>query len=147
MIRTKRGGLITYHNPGQLICYPILNLKKLTGRPGARDLVCKLERSVMSTLLNKNINLKSQQSEDTGIWIGNDKICALGLKIDSRVTMHGLALNCNNDLKGFSEIVPCGLIGKGVTSVSKQKGSEITVEDVIPIFLKEFQEKFDVDLI
>lgn len=101
----------------------------------------------MSTLLNKNINLKSQQSEDTGIWIGNDKICALGLKIDSRVTMHGLALNCNNDLKGFSEIVPCGLIGKGVTSVSKQKGSEITVEDVIPIFLKEFQEKFDVDLI
>lgn len=109
--RTNRGGLITFHGPGQLIAYPILNLKQF--KPSVRWYVCHLEKTIIS--LCKELGLEAGATEDTGVWIGNDKICAIGIHAKRYVTSHGIALNCNVDLKWYDHIVPCGLIGKGVT--------------------------------
>ena len=135
VVKTNRGGLITYHNPGQMVAYPIVNLRHLSGNPGARDLVCRIEKSVMQTCAHDQFdNLETSLTEDTGIWVNNNKICALGLKINERITTHGLALNCNNDMFGFTQVVPCGLVGKGVTSLSTELKRDVSIDEVLPIF-------------
>ncbi|KAL7644105.1 UNVERIFIED_CONTAM: hypothetical protein RMT77_004928 [Armadillidium vulgare] len=140
--RTNRGGLITFHGPGQLTLYPLLHLKSF-GK-GIRWYVSALERTIIKCLHRFSIN--SQTSQDTGIWIGNDKICAIGIQ-GRHVTTHGLSLNCNNDLTWFNHITPCGLEGKGVTSVSTVLDRNVSVQEVLPALLKSFSEVFDADLL
>lgn len=136
--KTNRGGLITFHGPGQLVCYPILNLRDFNCT--VKRYVCLLEKTVIEVC--KQFNIVSRTTEDTGIWVGNRKICALGIHASRFITSHGLALNCNTDLKWFSHVVPCGLVGKGVTSVSQELDREVGISEVTPVFLKAFSDTF-----
>ena len=140
---TDRGGLITFHGPGQLVCYPVLNLKNygLT----LRCYIHKLEQVVMETC--KQFGVETHRTNDVGIWIGNDKIAAIGVHCQRHVTSHGLALNCNTDLSWFGHIVPCGLHGKSVTSLSRQLDENVTIEHVTPHLLDRFQGVFGCEFL
>lgn len=136
--RTNRGGLITFHGPGQLVAYPIINLKNF--EPSVRWYVCHIEKTVIDLCRKHGIVAKT--TEDTGVWVEHRKICAIGIHASRYVTTHGLALNCNINLEWFSHIVPCGLEGKEVTSLSKELRKNISVEDTTPEFISSFQDVF-----
>ncbi|KAG9466097.1 hypothetical protein GDO78_017226 [Eleutherodactylus coqui] len=137
--RTDRGGLVTFHGPGQLVCYPVLDLRRL--RRSLRAYVCGLEGAVIR--LCRELRLEAGRAEETGVWLRDRKICAIGVHCSRHITHHGLALNCNTDLSWFSHILPCGIVGKGVTSLTAELGRDVTVEEIIPQFLESFQEEFD----
>ncbi|XP_070503022.1 octanoyl-[acyl-carrier-protein]:protein N-octanoyltransferase LIPT2, mitochondrial [Chironomus tepperi] len=138
--KTSRGGLITFHGPGQLISYPILNLKNF--HQSVRWYVGKIEKSIID--LCQKYDLEAEITKDTGVWIeGKRKICAIGIHVSRHVTSHGLALNCNTDLNWFNHIVPCGLEGKEVTSLSKECKQDVSKDDVIPNYIDSFEKIFD----
>ncbi len=117
---SQRGGQLTYHGPGQMVVYPILNLKDF--KMGARVYIDRLEQIIIDTCAR--YNLEAHRTNDTGVWIDNQrKIAAIGVHIAHHVTMHGIALNCNTDLSWFDHIVPCGITDKSVTSLSKELNS------------------------
>lgn len=140
--KTTRGGLITFHGPGQLIVYPVLNLKRF--RPSVRWYVSELEKTVI--LVCKEFGISACTSPHTGVWVNNKKICAIGLRVSQYITSHGLALNCETDLNWFNHIIPCGIEGKGVTSLSAECGRRISVEDAIVTFLKCFSLQFNCNV-
>lgn len=149
-VKTRRGGLITFHGPGQLVSYPILNLKKFSWLPqGLASNNCYVHalEQVVIDMLDNDFGITGERSPDTGVWLGQDKICAMGLQVKKGFTMHGIALNCNTDLNWFGQIVPCGIVGKGVTSLSKVQEKDITVDDVIAGYLKSFENNFKCDII
>jgi len=111
--RVNRGGLITFHGPGQLVGYPILRLER---RGYTRWYVETLEAAVIDLLAE--FGLKGERNPHTGVWIGDNKICAMGINAQREITSHGLAINCNTDMRWFGNIVPCGIRDKGVTSLS-----------------------------
>ncbi|GCB74993.1 octanoyl-[acyl-carrier-protein]:protein N-octanoyltransferase LIPT2, mitochondrial [Scyliorhinus torazame] len=137
--RADRGGLITFHGPGQLVCYPILNLAHF--RKSVRWYVGELERTVIQLCHRFGIN--GETSPDTGVWVRDEKICAIGIHCGRYITSHGLALNCNTDLHWFSHITPCGIEGKGVTSLSQTLKREVTVSEAMEPFLETFAEQFN----
>lgn len=114
IVDTERGGQITAHMPGQLVIYPILNMSQL--KFSVRDYVNALEEAVIFTLSKYGVTAH-RDFEHPGVWVGLEKICALGVRIKSRVSMHGLALNVNNDLSLFRKIIPCGIKARGVTNL------------------------------
>ena len=122
-----RGGDITYHGPGQLVVYPIFNL--VNYYKDTHRFLRDLEESVILTLAYYNIE-GFKDEEFTGVWVGEEKICAMGIKVSRWITMHGLALNVNNDLAYFNSIIPCGIFHKGVTSISKLLQHEVSFDDV-----------------
>ena len=127
-----RGGDITYHGPGQLVCYPILNLEDFS--LGLKEYVHLLEEAVIRVCASFGI-AAGRLEKATGVWLEGDtprarKICAIGVRSSHFVTMHGLALNVNTDLRYFSYINPCGFIDKGVTSLQKELGHEVPMEEV-----------------
>ncbi len=127
-----RGGDITYHGPGQLVCYPILNLEDFA--LGLKAYVHVLEEVVINVCASYGIKT-GRVEKATGVWLeGNTararKICAIGVRSSHFVTMHGLALNVNTDLSYFSYIHPCGFIDKGVTSLQKELGREVSLDEV-----------------
>ncbi|KAK7074924.1 putative lipoyltransferase 2, mitochondrial [Halocaridina rubra] len=136
-VRTNRGGLITFHGPGQLVAYPILHLSSF--QPGIKWYVCALEKTVIRTC--HSFGVSASTSPHTGVWVGDNKVCAVGIQ-GRHVTTHGLALNCNIILKWFESIVPCGIPDKGVTSLSKELKREVTTEEVVPHFLEAFAKIF-----
>lgn len=136
--RTNRGGLITFHGPGQLVVYPILNLKNY--KPSIRWYVSQIEQTVIDVC--GKLGIPAETSPHTGVWVGDRKICAIGIHGSRFITTHGLALNCNTDLEWFSYIVPCGIEGKEVTSLSKETGRDVTIEEVVPSFLNSFSKLF-----
>lgn len=140
--KTNRGGLITFHGPGQLVAYPIINLKDF--QPSIRWYVCHLEKTIID--LCKKLNLNATTSSDTGVWIDDRKICAMGVHGKRYITSHGLALNCNIDLEWFDHIVPCGLTGKGVTSLSKELNRNVSISETTPLFLNSFKQTFNCQL-
>ncbi|CAG2054523.1 unnamed protein product [Timema podura] len=140
--RTNRGGLVTFHGPGQLVAYPILNLKHFN--PNVRWYVSQIEKTIIRTC--GRLGLAAETSPLTGVWVGEKKICALGLQASRFITTHGLALNCDTDLTWFSHIVPCGIEGKGVTSLSNELKRNVTIEETLPLFLLSFSELFDCAL-
>ncbi|XP_068122687.1 octanoyl-[acyl-carrier-protein]:protein N-octanoyltransferase LIPT2, mitochondrial [Hyperolius riggenbachi] len=139
---TDRGGLITFHGPGQLLCYPVLSLRRL--RRSLRSYVCGLEGAAIR--LCCSLGVPGGRSQETGVWVRGRKLCAIGVHCSHHITSHGLALNCNTDLSWFDHIVPCGIAGKGVTSLSRELGRDVTVEEVIPPFLEAFQEEFNCSI-
>ena len=146
-VYTDRGGLITFHGPGQLVCYPILNLKHYD--LSLRCYIHKLEEVIMQTC--QKFGVATHRTDDVGIWIGNNKIAAIGVHCKRHVTSHGLALNCNTDLSWFSHIVPCGLEGKSVTSLTREVvcgnvEEEHTVGMVTPHLLDSFADVFGCDI-
>jgi lipoyl(octanoyl) transferase len=148
--RINRGGDITFHGPGQLVGYPILDLEKFETDIG--KYLRKLEEVVIRTIAH--FGLKGDRSKgETGVWLDPDKpgrerkICAFGIRCSRWITMHGWALNVNTDLNYFNYIVPCGIQNKQVTSIKKELGYEVPVEYVKKVLLKEFAELFDVELV
>lgn len=129
-IRIERGGDITYHAPGQLVVYPVLNL--WSRRLGVKEYVNTLEQWVIDILADYGI--KGERAEGApGVWIGigttrERKICALGLAVKRGVTMHGFALNASIDLRGFGNINPCGFIDKGVTSIERETDTPLDMK-------------------
>lgn len=131
-IRIERGGDITYHGPGQLVVYPILDLKQFG--LGVKKYVQLLESSVIETLQKFSIQASSNDRE-IGVWIDYEstnprKICAIGIKVSHGVTMHGLALNVNTDLKAFRNIIPCGIGDKQVTSMANELHHPVDMQKV-----------------
>ena len=139
-----RGGDITYHGPGQLVGYPILNLEHF--KKDIHWYLRQLEQSIIETLEEYNI-LASRIESLTGVWIQKKKICAIGIKTTRWVTMHGFALNVTNDLNPFQSIIPCGIQDKGITSISEQVGNIIPIEEVIKVFLEKFKKIFGVTIV
>ena len=141
LIKIGRGGDITYHGPGQVVCYPIFDLENFF--TDIHKYLRTLELIVVMTL--KKFGINSTGSEDhTGVWVDKGtknerKICALGIKASRWVTKHGLALNVNTDLSYFDGIIPCGLKGKSVTSMSKEIGQELNIDEVIEELCHQFE--------
>ncbi|XP_071949880.1 octanoyl-[acyl-carrier-protein]:protein N-octanoyltransferase LIPT2, mitochondrial-like [Antedon mediterranea] len=141
-LQTDRGGLITFHGPGQLVAYPILYLGDF--KKSVRWYICELEKCIIETC--RRFDIQSETSPHTGVWVNDKKIAAIGVQCKRFVTCHGLALNCNTDLSWFSNIIPCGIEGKDVTSLTIESGAEVTVEDVIPSFVESFSLQFQCDV-
>ncbi|MGC9150522.1 MAG: lipoyl(octanoyl) transferase LipB [Microbacter sp.] len=131
--QTDRGGDITYHGPGQLVGYPIFDLDSF--QLGLKPFIFKMEEAIIDVLSQYDIKAE-RMPKATGVWIDTDKpdrsrkICAIGVKSSHFVTMHGFALNVSTDLNYFSYIHPCGFVDKGVTSMEKEIGEKIPMEDV-----------------
>lgn len=140
--KTNRGGLITFHGPGQLVVYPIIHLKHFN--PSIRWYVCHLEKTIID--LCKKYGIKAETTADTGVWVEDRKICAIGIHASRYITSHGLALNCETDLKWFDKIVPCGIEGKSVTSLSKELNRSVSINEVLPKFLESFSDVFQCEL-
>lgn len=139
-----RGGDITYHGPGQLVCYPILNLEEF--RMGLKEYVHFLEEAVINVCASYGIEA-GRLEKATGVWIDADtsrarKICAIGVRSSHYVTMHGLALNVNTDLRYFSYINPCGFIDKGVTSLRRELKNEVSMDEVKQRLAGELRKRF-----
>ncbi len=138
-VEIERGGDVTYHGPGQLVVYPIIDLSRRS--MGVKDYVATLEEAVIRTLAHWNIN-GERVDDATGVWIGKGttaerKICAIGIRCSRYITMHGLALNVNTDLSKFGLINPCGFVDKGVTSIKKEVGGEVDMAEVKKRFVAE----------
>lgn len=145
----NRGGDITYHGPGQIVGYPILDLDKIG--IGIREYIFRIEESVIRTL--KHFGIESSRSEGaSGVWLDIDKaeirkICAIGVRASRSVTMHGFAFNINTDLNFYSYINPCGFVDRGVTSLSKELNQTIDIENVKQILKQEFLEVFGLEIV
>lgn len=138
----ERGGDVTYHGPGQLVAYPLLDLE--AHHLGVRNYVDLLEETVIRTIADFGINGERIPGA-SGVWIdpGGDmerKICALGVKCSRYITMHGLALNVNTELDGFRLINPCGFIDKGVTTMKAELGRELDMQEVKDSLTMHFKE-------
>lgn len=135
-----RGGDVTYHGPGQLVGYPILDLK-----PDRKDLHLYL-RSLEEVLLRTlRVFAIAGRRDDTatGVWVGDAKVAAVGIRVSSGwITSHGFALNANTDLSYFDAIVPCGLAGRPVTSISRLVDREITPDEAAPVVVEAMKEVF-----
>jgi len=136
---TNRGGDVTYHGPGQLVGYPILNLREsgLT----VHQYVWNLEEIVIRALADFGIG-GQRVSGQRGVWVGEDKICALGVRVSGQVSLHGFALNVNTNLKYFTYIIPCGITGASLTSVSKLLGHEVEIGEIQEHLLRHFSQVF-----
>ncbi|MSP37022.1 MAG: lipoyl(octanoyl) transferase LipB [Deltaproteobacteria bacterium] len=138
--RTSRGGDVTYHGPGQLVVYPIVDLRSKL-RKDVHRYVRNLELSAIRTLADFGI-AAMRRPPYTGIWLGDRKIAAIGVAVRRCITYHGLALNVNTDLSYFQRIVPCGLSWAEVTSMQKELGTEQNLSEVRERFLHHFAEIF-----
>ena len=146
---TNRGGDITCHGPGQIVCYPILDLDNFF--TDIHKYLRFLEETIIRTLNDFGI-VSARSQNETGVWIDSDlvfsrKICAMGVKASRWVTMHGLALNVNNDLSYFENIIPCGISNKSVTSIYKETGTSISLNQVKKTITKHFIEIFSAELV
>lgn len=146
----ERGGDVTYHGFGQLVAYPILNLRHfyLDAHRYLRD----LEEAVIQTLHAFGVAAHRKTHPNpkknyTGVWVGDEKICAIGVKFSNWTTMHGLALNVNVDLRYFAGIVPCGISEMGVTSLDKLLGKRIEMNRVKREFLDAFARVFNAEIL
>lgn len=133
----KRGGEITFHGPGQLVGYPIVDLRRL-GK-GPRWYIEMVEESIIDTC--REWGVETARTEHTGVWAGDRKIAAIGVQVSQGVAWHGFAINCDIDLSWFDHIVPCGIADKGVTSLSEEMGSPVTVEEVTPVITRNLRSR------
>ena len=138
-----RGGDVTYHGHGQLVGYPIINLKP--DRCDVHRYVRDIEEVLLRVISEYGIS-GGRIKGLTGIWVGNEKIAAIGVRIARWITSHGFALNINTDLRYFQMIVPCGIVDKGVTSMQKILGRTIDMKEVAQITAKHFAEVFARDV-
>jgi lipoyl(octanoyl) transferase len=139
-----RGGSVTFHGPGQLVGYPILDLGP---RPDVMAYVRSLEEVVIRACGDAGVRGLGRNAVNSGVWAGDRKVCAIGVKLThARVTLHGFAVNCTTDLTYFDAIVPCGLADRGVISLSELAGREVTVAEAAPLVVRHFGDVFEMDL-
>ncbi len=146
--KSNRGGDITYHGPGQIVGYPILDLDHFF--TDIHRYLRTLEEVIISTLADYGLKATRSPGE-TGVWldVGTPfarKICAMGVRASRWVTMHGFALNVNTNLQHFEHIIPCGIQGKGVTSLEKELGKQVPLKAVQEKIIRHFAEHFTADL-
>ncbi|MEX2347557.1 MAG: lipoyl(octanoyl) transferase LipB [Balneolaceae bacterium] len=140
-IEIDRGGDITYHGPGQIVGYPIMDLDRYF--TDIHKYLRHLEEIIIRTCADFDI-VASRIDGLTGVWVGNEKICAMGIRCSRWVTMHGFAMNVNTDLSYFDHIVPCGINNKAVTSLSKISGKKVDENEVKLRIVKHFADLFGV---
>lgn len=134
-----RGGDITYHGPGQIVGYPIIKLSDW--KEDTHEYLRGLEEIIMNVCAD--YGLKTERNPKyTGVWIDNRKIAAIGIKVSRWVTMHGFAFNVNTDLNYFGGIIPCGIRDKDVTSLKRELGSEVDINEVKLKLVNEFEKFF-----
>jgi lipoyl(octanoyl) transferase len=143
-VHSNRGGDITYHGPGQVVGYPIFDLDNF--ELGLKTYIFRIEEAIIQTLSLYNI-FSTRLSGSTGVWLDVDnpacrKICAIGVRSSRFVTMHGFALNVNTQLEYFDYIHPCGFIDKGVTSMEKELGEKIEMEELKVKLKRNIEEQF-----
>jgi lipoate-protein ligase B len=139
VVQTDRGGDVTYHGPGQLVIYPIFNLKKKN--IGVKSYVQKIEKIIQLTLDDFNID-SHVPFKETGVWTNNKKIASIGIHVSRGVTMHGLAINVTTDLSYFDHIISCGIQGVEMTSIEKELGKKIPMNDIKTAVVKYFNQQF-----
>lgn len=145
----NRGGDITFHGPEQLVGYPILDLEKF--KPDLGWYLRSLEEVIILTMAEYGLT-GDRSSGETGVWLDSlipgkeRKICAMGIKCSRWITMHGFAFNVNTDLNYYYDIVPCGIVGKQVTSLEKELGKKVPMEEVKYLVKKNFERVFDCAL-
>lgn len=139
--KINRGGDITYHGPGQLVGYPIIDLEYY--KIGVREYIEKMEDAIIATIAEYGIE-GGRKEGATGVWLQPDhkvrarKICAIGVRVSRYVTMHGFALNVNTDMRYYNYINPCGFASSAVTSIQQELGKEISMEEVKEIAKEKF---------
>ncbi len=141
VVPVDRGGKLTWHGPGQLIAYPILKLKN---RAGIRDYVERLEAIMIAIMEEYGIKAERIKGR-AGVWVKADakgpdrKIAAIGIRVLNGVTMHGIAINCSNDLAPYSQIIACGITDAGVTTMSQETGRDIRPAHIVDRIVEEFR--------
>lgn len=142
----ERGGDVTYHGPGQLVGYPIFKLQK--GLIGVRPFVANIEEALVRAMkefgIDADASMRMQKGLPVGVWVGSDKLVAIGVAIKHWVSFHGFALNVSPELDMFSLIVPCGLKDKGVTSMEKILGVKPDFDKVKEAVRRSFEEVFEI---
>lgn len=144
----NRGGDITYHGPGQIVGYPVIDIRRFAS--GVKDYVFRLEESVIRTLKHYDIE-SSRMEKATGVWLdagkpGARKICAVGIRVSRGISMHGFAFNVNTRLDYYRWINPCGFTDKGVTSIEKELGREIDIRETKIILREEMAKVFGMKI-
>jgi lipoate-protein ligase B len=139
MFWIDRGGDVTFHGPGQIVGYPILDLNQ--HYLDIHRYLRELEEMIIRTLNDYGIDA-GREKEFTGVWVKNEKIAALGVKVSKWITMHGFAFNVSTDLSFFDRIIPCGIFHKGVTSLQQVLGKTIEIADVHQYLVKHFSNIF-----
>ncbi len=143
VVRTNRGGEVTYHGPGQMVGYMIVDLSQFSRR--VKQFVHNLEE-VFVRVLDRDFGIQAQRHDrHRGVWVGQDKITAIGLAIEKEITMHGFAFNINTDLSHFDWIVPCGIQDRGVTSLEKLTGKTWPLEDLNTLVYTAYAEVYGYD--
>ena len=135
----ERGGDVTFHGPGQLVGYPIMDLHNYN-----KSISCymrSLEQLIIDTLAEFRVTAERKDGL-TGVWVGDEKIAALGVRVTRWITMHGFALNVSTDLTYYSGIIPCGIFEYGVTSMGKQLTDEVAVDSVKQVLIEKFMNQF-----
>ena len=135
----ERGGDVTFHGPGQLVGYPIMDLHNYN-----KSISCymrSLEQLIIDTLAEFRVTAERKDGL-TGVWVGDEKIAALGVRVTRWITMHGFALNVSPDLTYYSGIIPCGIFEYGVTSMAKQLTIEVEVDSVKQVLIEKFMNQF-----
>lgn len=143
LVFVDRGGDVTYHGPGQLVGYPIMDQRE-RGKD-AHQYIRNLEEVLIRTLADFSIKA-GRDGKHAGVWVGDEEIAAIGLRLKKWVTMHGFALNVNTDLTRFSLINPCGYTNRNATSLARLLGQEIPMTVVMARLLRHFAEVFDVQI-
>ena len=138
----ERGGDVTYHGPGQLVGYPIFNVKQ--GLAGIKPFVYKMEDAIIKTLADFNITGEKKEKM-IGVWAAGKKICSIGIAVKRWVSFHGFALNVNTNLEHFNLIVPCGLKNVTMTSMQVLLKNEVKLEKVKQSIVKNFGAVFETD--
>ena len=139
IVESDRGGQITYHGPGQLIGYPIVNLNHFT--KSVSWFMRSLEQIIIMTLDEYNISANRKEGM-TGVWVDNEKICAMGVRLSRWTSMHGFALNIKPDMKYFDCMIPCGIFDYGVTSMYDVLSKEIEVKEIVEKISNNFTRVF-----
>ena len=139
IIPTQRGGDVTYHGPGQLVAYPIINLKKR--KIGVKSYVAMIEKLISNILFDYGLK-PHVPIKETGVWIDDRKIASIGIHVSRGVTMHGLAIYVNTDLSYFDNIISCGIEGVKMTSMDKELGKKIRMNDIKKSLITHFNQIF-----
>ena len=139
IIQTQRGGDVTYHGPGQLVAYPIINLKQR--KIGVKKYISMIEKLISNILIDYGLEPQIP-IKDTGVWIEDQKIASIGIHVTRGVTLHGLAINVNTDLSYFDNIISCGIKGVKMTSMDKELGKKIRMNDIKKSLIAHFNQIF-----
>jgi lipoyl(octanoyl) transferase len=140
VVHTDRGGQATYHGPGQLVGYPITRLDRAKG---VWPFLRRVEEAMVDVAADFGLQARGESGLLTGVWVGDAKLVAIGMRVSRDVTSHGFALNCSTDLSRFNAIIPCGMPDKAACSLSSLLGRAVTVEAALPLVERHLAERLE----